>query len=127
MGQSYLLYTIEPHFRKILHIGDAYYEIWQGLPDLDFKKTEARGGQPALRYQTGRDYIWVTPSAVLAVKNRARSILAAQVVKAEKEAIVVPCVFDIFDTAFGETSKTAIRRATELNREIVSKRLEGMV
>ena len=61
--------------------GEHYWEVWQGLPHIEFESAQSRGGQPALRYSKNGNYLWVDPDCLLSYSVNTGSLFEVLVEK----------------------------------------------
>lgn len=59
-----------------------YWEVWQGLPELDFQNTLSAGTKrlerkPSLKYEGEKGYVWVPHDALVALSQNPNTILLA--------------------------------------------------
>jgi len=55
-------------------VGPHYYEIWEGLPDVDFKDVTDRAGRAALRFDSDGHYIWVPSNSTEAYDRNKQTL-----------------------------------------------------
>jgi hypothetical protein len=70
-----------PHKEDLELISQSYCEIWEGLPPLRFKKTKARDGNDALKYEGEDGYVWVPPDAYQAHRSTRTTFFSAMVTR----------------------------------------------
>ncbi|MBD3318398.1 hypothetical protein GF342_00655 [Candidatus Woesearchaeota archaeon] len=70
----HVVYTPDPGRVKQ---GQIFYEVWRGLPEVSFELVPTEAGLLGLRYQSGKEYVWVTPSARTALKKNENVLLVA--------------------------------------------------
>jgi len=85
-----------------------YWEVWQGLPDLEFEKAETEGG---LRYNQNGNYIWVPPNALEAYHKNPDTIYLVMMNKTRDNKIKALSLEPKTDSL-----ESVIKRAIELNR-----------
>jgi hypothetical protein len=96
--------------------GSTYFEVWQGLPRVEFENALSRGGYASLRY--GRDgvAIWVNKDAVNASKQNPNTIYSVMV-RTAKDKLIAPhkLVYDVSPSKF--SLEETIQREINLNEE----------
>ena len=115
---SYLMYR--PTERILEVIGNTYWEVWQGLPNLPFEDTDSRAGLSSLKHEEKGNYIWVTHGAKVAYEENPNTIFMAMMGKSGKGKIHAKWV-----TAAESTLDEAIQKAARLNREIIEEKIKN--
>ncbi|MEK6886236.1 MAG: hypothetical protein AABW88_00205 [Nanoarchaeota archaeon] len=98
--------------RKSAH----YWEVWQGLPDVEFKEVLSRGSYNSLQYEREDVGIWVNRDAVSAARQNPNAIYTVMV-RTKKDKLIAPLkmVYDVSPSKF--TLERTIQTAIELNKE----------
>ena len=81
---QYLKYS--PSIEDLEKIESHYWEVWQGLPKVEFKPAKSKVGD-TLRYYKDGNYIWVPTNALNAYKNNLETIYLAMMRKTSPEKI----------------------------------------
>jgi hypothetical protein len=118
-SKEYKVYWPKSNQLKQLSYEVNYYEIWKGLPRLAFEQTALPKNTPLI-YENEKAYIWVSPAAALALKEKPETILVAEKALRKGMLFYAPRV-DLPSAPFGSTKKSAVTRARELNLEIFLK------
>ena len=112
---GYLKYRPTDEDLKIIGLGDeTYYEVWTGLPDVDFDETADRGGSKAMRFDKDGNYIWVSADALVAYQADHKAIYIASVKVRQKEGIRVWSL-----TNYGDLEE-AVEKARGFNTEKIN-------
>jgi len=106
---SYLKYS--PLIEDLEKIKYHYWEIWQGLPDLEFEPAKSRMGD-TLRYYKGGNYIFVPTNALSAYKKNPQTIYIAMMGKVSRGKI-----HTIWLTPQQSSLEDAINKAIKLNEK----------
>jgi hypothetical protein len=112
-----VLYRPPEEIRKLL---SGYFVLWMGLPPQKYTKDFARGGGKTLRYEKGREYIWVVPETVATINKRGTEILFTVLMKGEKSATWVAA-----ETSDSEASQRA--RMREVNESLLKSFIDEKV
>lgn len=76
LKMDYLKYTPSIYERRK---PNDYWEVWEGLPGVDFKMTKDASRKEAWQYFDNCEYIWVPTNALTAYRRDPRIIFLARV------------------------------------------------
>ena len=92
----------------------TYWEVWQGLPHLQFQPAESRAGLDSLSYQEGRVDIWVPHNALEAHQEDPQTIYLAMI---DRPLLIATNKYRVILLAPQTgTLEEAIRKAQEINK-----------
>lgn len=75
---NYLKY--QPSEEEMEDMALHYWEVWQGIPELEYQNAKAESGK-ALRYDKDGHYIWIPPAALKAHTQNPETIYLAMMHK----------------------------------------------
>lgn len=75
MNQEHVIYGLSEEERELIPRGESYLEIWAGLPEVEFERSESTGGQMGLHHKSRDLYIWVPPPAAKAISRNPQTLL----------------------------------------------------
>jgi len=117
---DYMAYTPQGSEWEGIQVGSYYHQVWNGLPNLEFKQTKSSGGHDSLVCEQDGNYVWVTTDAVKQLRLNSVCTLVALVTKTKDRKINAWCV-DAPNLTFGEELEQVISRAKELNSKLPGK------
>jgi len=91
-------------------VSHRYWEVWEGLPDVEFEEDETGDGRDTLKFDGLDRYIWVDPDATAAYMNSANAIFMVL-----RERGSDGKVYDNVTDVGGEVAEDIIERAGMLN------------
>jgi len=110
MDMSFLKYM--PSDSELKELVSPYFEVWQGLPEVQFSESESRGGRIGLVYEGAEGYVWISPAALAEYRKNPSTVSIAVVNSTSDKRLDVEGLMPQRSTLEG-----VIRRVRRFNEE----------